>query len=49
MVVNNLVHWNNPPRQTSYIARRHKKLTVLVLLMYAYHFLLEDRCENPNP
>lgn len=42
MVVNNLVHWNNPPRQTSYIARRHKVATTIILLAYGYHFLIEE-------
>src|ERR1700746_2304624 len=43
MVVNNLIHWNNPPRQTSYIARRHKLATCVVLAAYAYHFLIEEQ------
>lgn len=42
MVLNNVIHWNDPPHQTSYVARRHKRLTVLVLLAYAYHFLIEE-------
>jgi hypothetical protein len=44
-VSNNLINWHHPERQTTYLARRHKGITILVLAAYAYHFLLEDLYE----
>lgn len=47
LVANNLVHWNRPYYQTSYMARRHKLVTVAFIAAYSYHFLIGESLEHP--